>query len=261
MEIAMGYLDELRKKADEVKNRQGEDQKREQQLRDIFEREVLPKMQTLFLYMYEMVNNLRILKPDIAMVYKIPGVGALEYRQTDYILSKEDEIRQSFFLRVESSLEKKPSVERTTLESAESLRHYLIRNNILFDYTQMNDKQERFYRGVFILDQHIYGEFRFEPELENSCIKMTVRNYGGLGRKTYIFSPPEITDGFLDNLARYITRDISDTQFLDYYEEEKVLRRRQMTPQAVMREKIRLELIQQHAAELLAKTSFSGKKP
>ena len=81
----MGYLDELRKQAE---TRQAEEQV-EQELREqreaFYRVEILPRLESCYSYLSQMVEHLNYVKPDIRVSYQLKGYGPLtDLNQGDY---------------------------------------------------------------------------------------------------------------------------------------------------------------------------------
>ena len=251
----MGYLDELKKQAEQAKIKEEQEKNQAAELERKFRTEVLPAMKKLFHYLYEMVSHLKAIKPDILMTYHIEGFGKAELRQKDYIFGKykertkilkteslsHDEV-SSFFLRLVCQTTRKVKIERNTPEDVETQREYLWRNNIPHDYKQINDNKYQFLYGIFELSGEIYPEFRFITDFQQSLIKIEIKNFEGFTRQEYLLDSKEITSEFLDGLAQYITCKNPNPNFLKRYDAKQVWARRNATPEQLLRQQILEEL-------------------
>jgi len=62
-------------------------------------------------------------------------------------------------------------------------------------------------KTIFLFEPKIIVEFQFTGQFKSSTINLIVTNFAELGKKVvYSLQPKEINETFLDELAKYITR-------------------------------------------------------
>ncbi len=213
----MGYLDQLKQQAAQVKAKEMAEGRNEEQLQDKFDHAVLPTMHKLHQYMHEMTQQLNYIKPDTTVSYEVEGYGTFrDLAQNEYILGSYDKEKHSFFVRIFCHAPHKVRFDIPNQTQAEKQKEYLWKNNIPFKWGQTTDKRQRFIKAVFELKGEIIIEFTFSADYDRSAIKLNARNFAELGQKDYIIPPEKVTDEFLDKLAMYITRATTEAILKPY---------------------------------------------
>ncbi len=203
----MGYLDQLKQQAAQVKAQEMAEGRNEAQIKEKFEHVVLPTMEKLYLYMHEMTQQLNYIKPDTFVSYDLKGYGSYDnLNQNEYILGGYDKEKNEFFVRAFCHAPRKVRFDLKEQNEVEPQKNYFWKNNIPFKWGQSVDNRQRFVKATFELQGQIIIEFTFSAEYQHSAIKLNVRNFEEIGQKEYLIRPEDITDAFLDKLAMYITR-------------------------------------------------------
>jgi hypothetical protein len=245
----MGYLDELRRQAEAKRTAEMNSAAQRARLEEVYRSQVLPALQRLFKFLYEVSEHLNYLKPDVEVNYHVRGCGNLGFRPVEYIIGKPDEKRHNFFLRIIYSSGQKPRVDCLTKQDAEAEQEFLWRHNIPYEYDQRNDAKQQFLRGIFELSGEVYAELAFQAELESSAIKVKVKNFQVLGRQEYMLRPEEVNEQFLDQLAKYLTHSSQTPDFIKQYEAANFWAQKEKSPEQLMREKILAEVRQKQEEE------------
>lgn len=241
----MSFLEQLKQQAKEVKAQESVAEQKKKQITDRFEKLTKPKMRQVHLYLYEMVEQLKLIQPNPPVKYEIPCLG--EYKglqQDEYILGAFDEQNMSFFLRIGCHSSRKNFIEIRELTEVSKMREYLWGHNIRFNWLQENDKQQKFLRAIFNLEGEIFLEFTFRAEPDTANIHLNVRNFESFGKENYLIPPQDIDRNFLDQMAMYITRNTEENNLLQY-----AITQNRGKLNTSTRDKIRAQILAEQAAK------------
>jgi len=246
------FLDQLKKQAEQVKAQESVADQKKKHIAEQFEKLTKPKMRQIHSYLFEMVEQLKLIQPNPPVKYSIPVLGEYkDLKQDEYILGGFDEQNMTFFLRIACHSCRKNVFEIREESEVEKMRNYLYSNNIRFKWIQENDKQQKFLRALFNLEGEIFIEFTFRGESETSNIHLNVRNFEEFGKVDYLIPPQDIDAKFLDKLAMYITRHSEENILQEY-----VVTQNRGKIGASEKDKIRAQIL----AELAAKKKTQAKK-
>jgi hypothetical protein len=211
------FLDQLKKQAEQVKAQESVADQKKKHIAEQFEKLTKPKMRQVYSYLYEMVEQLKLIQPNPPVKYSIPVLGEYkDLKQDEYILGGFDEQNVNFFLRIACHTRRKNIFEIRDINEVAKMREYLWAHNIRFKWLQDNDKQQKFLRALFNLEGEIFIEFTFRAEPETSNIHLNVRNFEEFGKVDYLIPPQAIDNKFLDQLAMYITRHLEENILQEY---------------------------------------------
>ncbi len=211
------FLDQLKKQAEQVKAQESVADQKKKHIAEQFEKLTKPKMRQVYSYLYEMVEQLKLIQPNPPVKYSIPVLGEYkDLKQDEYILGGFDEQNMTFFLRIACHTRRKNIFEIRDINEVAKMREYLWGHNIRFKWLQDNDKQQKFLRALFNLEGEIFIEFAFRAELETANIHLNVRNFEEFGKVDYLIPPQAIDNKFLDQLAMYITRHLEENILQEY---------------------------------------------
>lgn len=223
----MNYLDQLKQEAEQRKAQEQADQQLRKQQEERFSAEVKPALECLRSYLHELTQQLNYLKPDAPVVYEIQDYGKLELlQQQDYrVLTHEQNDAQyksydnpsrnrkefsadryNFFWRCQCVGRYKIRIEKRKVREMNLQKEYLLKYRFKYTCTEETNQHHQFIKAIFIVEPLIPVEFNFTGDLVTCAIDLTVNNFPELGEKVYTLSPPEVNDAFLDNLAKYLTR-------------------------------------------------------
>ncbi len=205
----MGYLDELKKQSESLRNEQDGQGDRELEESRILQA-LQPALQTILHYLEDLAKVLNVVKPKISMSYDVKGYGTLGgLYQRDYSVQVDNrehiqEITLSFEC-ADTNMEEKIF----TIEGRDAFlrqRDYMSKNNL-----QFNEKLSVDGRGTFYLEPRIYARFLFLPDLTQGKIKLQMRNFLGLGRTDRWIDPKNVSKDTLDSdLGGLILRKTTD---------------------------------------------------
>jgi hypothetical protein len=221
----MNYLERLKQ---ETAVRQEQELKTQQQLeqqRIHFQAKVKPYLKQLQIYLRELIQQLNYLQPKNLVNYKIQGVGNLQNLQQqnykivtykdlqalkdrNYSIYAQDspETASNFYLRCECVGQYKVSVKKHKQREINLQQEYLLQHSIRFTCDEYKDDRHNLTAARFVIEPIILIEFGFFGNLETLSIDLRVINFNELGEKIYNLSPQEVNHSFLDELAKYITR-------------------------------------------------------
>lgn len=211
------FLEQLKKQAEQVKAQENVAELKKQKIAAHFEKVTKPKMRQIHLYLYEMVEQLKLIQPNPPVHYSLPILGEYkDLKQDEYILGGFDDQNVTFFLRIACHSCRKNVFEVREESEVEKMRNYLYSHNIRFKWIQENDKQQKFFRALFKLENEIFLEFNFHAEPETANIHLNVRNFEEFGKVDYLIPPQDVDNKFLDKLAMYITRHTQENVLQEY---------------------------------------------
>lgn len=221
----MNYLERLKRETAARQEQEFQTQQQLEQQRIHFQAEVKPRFEQLQAYLRELSQQLNYLQPTNLVNYKIQGVGNLQnlqqqnYRivtykelqaikERNYSIYSQDppEVNNNFYLRYECVGPYKISIKKHKEREVNLQQEYLLQHSIRFTCDESKDDRYNLTAARFIIEPIIPVEFGFLGNLETQSIDMKVINFNELGEKIYSLSPQEINHSFLDELAKYITR-------------------------------------------------------
>jgi hypothetical protein len=228
----MSYLEQLKNEA-QVRQAQEratalERQQQQAQREELFRTQVKPTLERLRHYLGELAEQLNYLKPDTRVCYEIKGYGNIDdFQPQNYRVILLDELnaikegklirhlaqenrladtRSNFVLRFRYQTPYKIRFQKHKKREMALQKDYLLKHNIRFSCEEETDANFQFTRAIFVIEPIIYVDFEFVGHFEASAIDLTVTNFAKFGKKIYTLAPDEINDPFLDELAKYITR-------------------------------------------------------
>jgi hypothetical protein len=215
----MNYLEKLKKEAEEKQREEQITSQREAQQERIFHAHVKPSLQRLHRYLYDLIQHLKYLKPNILVSYTISGYGEVDnFRQTDYrihYLGKEEQ--GDFVVRCTYTGPFKLRFEKRREQEAKEQKKYLKKQGLKFHYTEIPDSRYRFAKALFEIEPVIHADFLFEGDIKTNCINLTVKNFNALEQSHYIIKPEEVNESLLDNLAKYLVREPNNLVLQERY--------------------------------------------
>jgi hypothetical protein len=227
----MSYLEQLKNEAQarqaQERAEQLEQQQQQAQRQKRFIHQVKPSLQRLRDYLRELAEQLNYLKLETKVSYNIKGYGEVEdFQQQDYRIILLDELKAingqfprrwekkpplydtscDFVLRYRCQTPYKIRFRKRKQHDMVLQKNYLIKHQIPFSCEEETDANFQFESALFVIEPVIYVSMEFAGHFETSTIDLTVKNLTEFGQKTYTLVPNEINDCFLDELAKYITR-------------------------------------------------------
>lgn len=209
----MSVLDELRKKADEKKAAEQRQAMHEDLLEQVYQIQILPKMQLIFDNFKETIDYLNFLDEPIKVnnyCEKFPQFGELAHSNykinTDgrIGLANYDRLMQvniSFLCEGKGDfsyrLESEPVIEKEVT--------YLQAKRLFFDWKRVASTN-----GVpaaqFTIQRKIPIAFRVEVDYSHSKIKVAIKNHENLQSFSKSYGADELDDKFVERLLSYFLR-------------------------------------------------------
>jgi hypothetical protein len=201
----MGILDELKQEANQVKNREEEEQRRQEELERRFRDELDPRMQELHTYLRDLVQQLNVVNPEIPVDFEISNSPPLKgLQQGEYFLGHYAE--RKFQLLFSFTRELKVVFELNDPASIAKQKEYLTNNAVKYHCKELKNDRYEVYKATFVLLGQIKGGMEFRANPSDNCIDLVMRNFTGLGRASASFSPDKIDHDFLEQLGQYLLR-------------------------------------------------------
>lgn len=205
----MGYLDDLKKKSETLKADEQADKERKERLEAFYEEEIIPKLEAIYTYLYEMAEHLNYVKPEVRVRYGLVGYGEMsDLLQSDYIIKTDSRksmknIMLSFYCVGEDdfsfTVDGKDNINRE--------KEYLGRTSLDFTCKERRDSNHELVDASFTVKSKVPVSFEFSADIENSAIQVSIRNFEDFVANKAVLKPDAISSDFLDKLARYIVRE------------------------------------------------------
>jgi len=227
----MSYLEQLKKASEERqkqdKTNQLKAQQQQGQRKKIFRAQIKPTLERVREFLRELTDQLNYLKPDTLVSYEIKGYGEIvDFQQQNYRVALFDNVYVStkkshhslkdsdfidtssdFILRCTCETPYKYRLKKDNLHDANLQRKYFTKHHISFVDTEESEPNSEAIKTIFLFEPKINVEFQFTAQFKSGTIDLIVTNFDELGKKAvHSLQPEEIDDTFLDELARYITR-------------------------------------------------------
>jgi hypothetical protein len=225
----MGILDELREQADQRRGDEQERAERESERSAYYRNELLPRMRVIYAYLFELVQHVNYLQPEVCLAYQFEGLGRLEgFCQGPYQLTTEGGGNlKRVTLSCEAVRDKTFEHETTTRQELERMKNYFWRNRLPFQANAAGAE-----RGVrFIFEGRVPVVCAFEVDFATGAIVLTMRNVDRLGMDRFSFKPEQVDEVLLDRFARFVLRRDDGLIALEMSEEDRDRLRRMLHEQ------------------------------
>lgn len=256
----MRILDQLRKEALEKERKEIAQATIQQNLEANYQQIVLPKMQSIFAFMQELVEHLNFLEKAIAVTHysdKYPQFGCL--LQAGYKISTDGfggltdiqrlmQINVSFNCVGEGSFSWNVEGEARIEQAIE----FLSSRKLKFSWKNIQDPQG-LPAACFTIIKNIPVRFRFEVNYPRSSINLLINNHEDFGLYQKEFTPEALNEEFLDQIARFMLRIDNDLVKPEISLKHKILIQKSLEEnkrqQADYLEQLRLNNIKQEMAQ------------
>lgn len=218
----MSLLDDLRRQTDALKAREEGERKRQEQLETIYREELLPKMEYIYTYLYELGEHLNYIKPDIVANYELQDHGKLgDLRQSTYKVvadSRRNMTRINFGFRCEAEGADAMEIIIEGKKNTDRYNDYLRRTGLKYNLAQIRDEFATVTHGVFTIERRVMVTFTFIANIAESCIDLTIRNFNSFESFKRQIQPSQITEAYMEDLGRFVIREQSQFLRLDISE-------------------------------------------
>jgi hypothetical protein len=200
----MGYLDDLKKQAQTIREEQRSSSPQEEQQAAI-ERALQLSLRLIYAYLRELATQLNVVKPNLSVSYDIVGYGRIaDLSQGDYSVEVDDfkiigELSLAFACR---HRDPRPRVI-TTADGCAFLRQrdFLGRHDLKFD-----SKLAISGGGTFLLEPWVPVSIRFLSDTKTRRIRCVIKNLEHLGEESYLIDPLRLKRPHLDGIAGLVLR-------------------------------------------------------
>ena len=262
----MGVLDDLRKQS--AKQREGEDadRQREQERQEFYQQEIRPRLEQVYTYLNELADHLNYVKPDLKFTYTLPGGVKLEsLKQDDYGIEADsrDNMKKVTFKcychrdgEVQLRIEGKKTVDK--------LNEFMHQCRLRYKTSQNKDEKHNVIEAEITIENVVPIIFQFVADIDNGNIILWIRNFEKLGIRKIMLLPRQANEGMLDDLGKYIVREVDRFMQLDIDEESKKELQKKLKQDQIRRD-LELKVIDQirqeeDQKEQEGKLSFKLKK-
>ncbi len=234
----MGYLDELRKQAE---TRQAEDhaeQELQAQREKFYRTEMLPRLESCYTYLSQMVDHLNYVKPDIEGRYVLKGFGELHGLKQEAYEVKVDSRQnmQQIMLRYVCRGEDNYEFGVHGKKSINRYIDYLRGTGMTFQHRETMDSTHTVTDARFFVKSEIPISVNLTADIARSLVLVGVRNVDDFVSREFQVSPADLDEEFFDKLARFIVREDMEFMRLDIPSET-----RQALQKKVQEEQLRRE--------------------
>ncbi|ALG68199.1 hypothetical protein [Beggiatoa leptomitoformis] len=214
----MKYLETLKQQAAQKKEQEQQVQRELTDKQSFFNQSVKPAYRKMLLYVYDLIQQLNYLNPDIKHTYHLPKDNGkfLNFKQSNYSVSVEKEEGDDFFLRFECEGSFPIILQKENERDMLLLKDYLWKHKLTFKCVEQMEKH-KFSRVLFTITPLVIIEFKFTANAKTNKIDIDVVNFEELGRKEYSLPPESITGVFLDEFAKYLLREAHQVELPPRY--------------------------------------------
>lgn len=213
----MGILDQLKQEA-AIKQELDPPQVKKINLQDrLYQDQILPALQNTFNFMKELVEHLNFLDHQVIIEEysdRYPQLGRLS--QQNYKIYTDDyggfsdfdrlkQVNVRFFCVGEGSF----SYTLLGQNRIEQEISFLTSRKVPFEWKQLGHRSQ-IHNARFTLSRKIQVYFKFEADYDNSKIRLLILNHENFTLFNKIFSPEEVNNALLDQIARYMLRKDND---------------------------------------------------
>jgi hypothetical protein len=203
----MGLLDEFKREADSVltKQRSSQDALNEKlQAAHV-------RLKDALQFWVQLFNSLNVVKPDIRRNYYIEGSAQLEnLLQCDYNVNgrrltvDHHDYIDAIVLRFRCTGTQQLTLQKESQSRVDGLRQHLWSHGLKFDLKETKREGAYVDRGIFSITPEIAVTLTIAADIDNSQVKLTVRNLERLGDYTYVYDYAEFTAVLLEEIAKVI---------------------------------------------------------
>ena len=210
MEQAMGILDELDIKVEEIRAEQlRRDLELEAQQKYYLE-ELRPLMLQAQQYLYDIVQKLNMVSPEIKPSYPLNPLSKqpISFNQTDYQIESDSQTSpHQIDIFCNCTLEETHEFFVPTRDAASRYAELLHTYNFYHHRKDSLDGHFEVRGGTFFLEGPMHVRIRIVANAEERCIQIILRNLEESPVKQYKFSPDKFTPALLQRLARLLVRE------------------------------------------------------
>lgn len=217
----MGILDDLKKEADKLKAEQKTEQGEAARLEDVYKQKGRPHMKDIAGYLYEMIEQLKVVKLDVRADYDIPGIGLVkDLVQDDYrVIMDSKKSPRKVALQFICTTPTPGKYQVLSMPKADELRHFLQQQQIQFTEWGIRGHHDKLAGARFECQIQVRVKLVFTVDVEHERISLTTTNRHGLTMKNSHYGFAGINGKWMDELGHYILRKTEQLGTLDLTED------------------------------------------
>lgn len=199
----MGFLEELKKGANEEQAQEPDGQDSVEFKRQQFSQTAQGTMSSLHSYLNGLVEHLNRVSPDAQISYEVEGCKGLSgLKQVDFAVVVDDSKQiHTCTLRYACARDRTVDFYLPNKDAGERQQQYLWKHKLQFSTRKSADE-----RWVFGLESYVPVEFEYQVDVEKLAVRLKVMNHESLGVVSYTYNPDDINPLYLDELAKYLMR-------------------------------------------------------
>ena len=203
----MGLLDDLRNKADNQRENEAADAERRAKLEACYEETMRPRMIKAFQYLTEFVKHLNYIKLETFVAYPLLPNGALQrLQQQDYKVVIDSskalkEIKFTMECAIDAPVEFEVFGRDAVLLQVDKIKCYSFRHECKTRKVNLEITSAK-----FILEGPLPLAVNINADVNESKIKIEIRNFNEPGYAKYVLTADEFDDNFLDRLGKFVIR-------------------------------------------------------
>ena len=205
----MGYLDELKKQAEDRRAQEEAEARRRAERERSYRAEILPRLESAFTYLSQLVEHLNYVKPEVNPEYLLQGYGPLEgLVQGDYSIKSDSrqnmkQIVVHYVCRGEGPVK----FEVRERQAVQQMVDYLRSTGLPFNHREVLNNTYGVAAAQFEVKCEVPVTVALEADVDNSRVVLTLRNLDGFGVRRLHLAPAELDEPLLDRIARAIVRE------------------------------------------------------
>ncbi|MEW8506470.1 MAG: hypothetical protein AB2598_07175 [Candidatus Thiodiazotropha sp.] len=225
----MALLDDLKRKAQQVKEADGENQERLRR-EACYEGRFKQPMLSILRYLTELTEQLKILDYDVRQDYSLPGLGLVPgLRQDGYVVNADSSDNPRLVrLRFTCSADGETEYAVTPKPKADETAAFLNAQNMRFSEWPIRDREQRIVGLNFQLRTEVKISFLFKVDLDIATIKLYIANFNEFKLDKSMLQPEMVNEAWLDNLGNFLLRNRVDLYDLDIDESHKLAIRKKL---------------------------------
>jgi hypothetical protein len=231
-------LDELKRKAQEVREADSENAER-LRLEALYGERFKQPMLSILHYLSELIEQLKILDYEVRHDYALPGLGLVTgLRHNNYVVNA-DSSDNPRVIRLRFSCEADSEKEYAVLPKpkADETRAFLESQKMRYSEWPVRDHEQRIIGLNFQLKTEVKASYLFKVDLEVGSIKLIIANFNGFNIDKSMVQPEIVNDNWLDNLGNFLLRKRADLYDLEIDESHKAAIRKRLQMDKRQRER------------------------
>lgn len=203
----MGLLDELRQKAEAVKEAQVGNPRVDESRANAVRAVALPAMFRIHRCLQELVAQLKILQQEDPATLKIVGIGEVSgFVQCGYDILAEGNPPENVTLRANLRYQKRAPLELKALGSVNAWIDTVRRQGLQAKCLRMIDAMSANQRAYMGIEGAIPVTLQFKIDYDVGALQLYSRNFDELTERRQIFNPANVTEQWCEELIKFVLR-------------------------------------------------------